>query len=264
MKICALLSFYDESPHWLSTCVAGIGRWCDALICCDGAYFLYPRGRPRSHPQQIEAIHLAAETANLELLLYQPRTTWGQNEVGKRTFMLQLAGTVCTPGEDWVAVVDADYHLLRCETENIRDMLANTDLHVASYTLMDGKDFLADPKAAPIVAGQDLDYEWTISTRDIHRWNPTLKIWPQHWTYSAVIDGERRWVRGPWEKQVECVNLAHNLVMYHRTQDRSKIRRDAADRYYQRRIETGIEWMGTQDVPSDEEGAEVLARIDAA
>jgi hypothetical protein len=40
MKIIGLLSFYDESPAWLSACVAGIGRWCDGLIAVDGAYAL--------------------------------------------------------------------------------------------------------------------------------------------------------------------------------------------------------------------------------
>jgi hypothetical protein len=244
MKIVGVLSWYDESPHWLATAVAGFGRLCDSIIAVDGAYALFPGARPRSHPQQAEAIVQAADAAECGLILHRPDDIWYGNEVEKRNFSLKLAGNILEEGEDWLLVFDADYHMLMCNPEMIRAELAQTDLNVATYTILDGIDFLGDEALGKYAATVDsIDHEWTCRTRDIYRWNPSIKIGPAHWTYSALVDGKRRWLRGPWEKEVDALELDRNLVVYHRTQDRVSGRRERAKRYYDTRMEQKTEWM---------------------
>ncbi len=250
MKIVALLSWYDESPSWLSTCVTGIGRFADYLIAVDGAYMLFPSARPRSHPQQAEAIVHTAEAAGLGLLLHQPKEPWRGNEVAKRNHCLTLASTVCEEG-DWVTVVDADYHLLKCNPDMIRKELEETDAEVASYTILDGKDFMSDAKLAAYANHNDIDTEWTIRTRDLYRWNPTLRVGPAHWCYSAEIEGGRRWLRGPYTSVIDCWDLNSSLVFYHRTQDRAKKRQQDAGAYYTRRAAAGIEDIASYGEPVD-------------
>lgn len=244
--------------------MAGIGRVADTVIALDGGYELYPGARPRSHPQQSEAIIAAAETADIELLLYRPADVYRNNEVEKRNLALRLASTILEPEKDWVMVVDADYHVLRCDPELIRARLDATRANVATYTLLDGKDFLEEPKLAEYVNGREVDSEWTVRVRDLYRWNPTLKVGPAHWTYSAVIDGERRWLRGPWEGQSEALDMNRDLVFYHRTQDRSHVRKKAAEGYYHLRHEQRIEWMDDYDPPTEENQAAALAAAEAA
>lgn len=239
MKIIALLSWYDESPTWLSTCVAGIGRFCDEVIAVDGAYALYPGGRARSHPQQVEAITLAAETAGIGCMVYQPSEKWAGNELEKRNKCLDLAASIAEDG-DWVAVIDADYHLLKCEPEVIRVELANCEEDVAAYILLEGKDFASSGTLEQFAAARNVDHEWVYATRDLYRWNPTLRVGPAHWCYSAELDGERRWLRGPYDLEPHF-SLNRNLVFYHRTADRYDVRRRAADKYYELRDTFSIE-----------------------
>ena len=242
MRLIALLSWYDESPSWLASCVAGIGRFCDYVVAVDGAYALFPGARPRSHPQQAEAVVHTAEAMDLGLLLHQPKDIWRGNELEKRNYMLRLAGTIAEEG-DWIMVVDADYHVLKCDPPVIRHELGTTEYEVATYTLLDGKDFLGTEGLERYANGVDISTEWTIRTRDIYRWNPTLEIGPAHWCYSAEIDGERQWLRGPYTSILDCLDLNANLVFYHRTQDRALQRREAAGGYYKAREEHRIEWL---------------------
>lgn len=240
MRLIGVLSWYDESPHWLSTAVAGVSRFCDYLVAVDGAYALFPRGRPRSHPQQVEAIVQTAEATGLGLLLHQPQTTWRGNELEKRNFALDLAGTIARE-DDWLLVFDADYHLLQCEPEVIRASLENCPEDVATYLLLDGKDFLASAELEQFAASRHIDTEWTQATRDIYRWNPTLRVGPAHWCYSVEAAGERRWLRGPYEDLADCLDLNRNLAFYHRTQDRAQSRRRSAEMYYHLRDQHQIE-----------------------
>ncbi len=243
MKIIGLLNFYNESPSWLATAVGGFGRICDTIIAVDGAYALFPGGRACSHPNQAEAIQTAAEAAGAGSIVFRPNEIWHGNEVAKRNQLIKLAGTLDLTSEDWLMVFDADCHMLMCEPGVIRDVLADTDKNVATYTYLDGKDFMADAKLHEYVAQAACDTEWTGQTRDVFRWNPTLRVGPQHWLYSAVIDGERRWIRGPETKEGVACELRRNLVVYHRTQDRARVRREAQDFYYKQREAYGVEFI---------------------
>lgn len=242
MRLIALVSWYDESPSWLASCVAGIGRFCDFVIAVDGAYALYPGARPRSHPQQVEAIVHTAEAMDIGCLVYQPDTIWFDNELGKRNKSIALAATVAEPG-DWIAVIDADYHLLRCNPEIVRHELDETESQVATYTLLDGKDFLGMADLERYAQTVNIDTEWTIRTRDLYRWNPTLKVGPAHWCYSAVVDGRREWLRGPYTSALDAIDLGASLAFYHRTQDRALSRREAAAGYYKAREVNKIEYL---------------------
>jgi len=247
MRIAGLLSWYDESPHWLATAVAGFARVCDVIVAVDGAYRLYPGARPRSHPSQVEAITRTAEALGIGCLVYQPDDVWRGNEVEKRNTLLQLAGPLLREGEDWVLVFDADFHILRCEPELVRATLTTTDAAVATYVILDGKDFLADPELHELAAKHPVSTEWTLRTRDVYRWTPTLRVGPAHWCYSAEVDGERRWLRGPYRELAPAVNLDRALVVYHRTQDRAEERRQAAQGYYEMRERYGVE-----EIPEEE------------
>lgn len=242
MKVVGYLSYYDESPHWLATAVAGMARVCDVIIGHDGAYALYPGARARSHPQQAEAIMLAAEAAGAGCLVYRPQDVYRGNEVEKRQQGLKFAAGVLEEG-DWLLIFDADFHVLQVKPEIVRAKLEDTKLDVATYTILDGKDLLADEALARFAREKWADTEWTLRTRDIYRWHPTLEIGPTHWSYSHRREGTRTWLRGPWDsKNVEALNLDADLVVYHRTQDRAQVRKHAADVYYQRRTEMNLEY----------------------
>lgn len=201
-----------------------------------------PGARPRSHPQQVEAIVNTAEAMEIGCLIYQPDEIWWGNELAKRNKSIALAATVAEK-DDWITVIDADYHLLRCNPDVIRHELEETDLHVAAYTLLDGKDFLATAALEQYAVKTNIDTEWTIRTRDMYRWNPTLQVGPAHWCYSAVVDDRRRWLRGPYNDLLPELELGANLVFYHRTQDRALIRRESAGVYYKAREEHKIEFL---------------------
>lgn len=240
MKIHAVLSWFDESPTWLATAVAGIGRFCDTVVAVDGAYQLFPAGRPKSHPQQVESIVHTAEAMGLGCLVYQPQTIWYGNEVEKRNKSLELAASVAEEG-DWLCVFDADYHVLLCNPEAIRAELEATEHDVATYTLLDGKDFQSTEALERYAAQTYIDHEWAMHTRDLYRWNPTLRVGPAHWAYSVERGGEREWLRHQFDNSVDALDLRANLVFYHRTQDRSEQRRKSAEQYYATRNEMGIE-----------------------
>lgn len=245
MRIAGYLSWYDESPHWLATAVSGMARLCDLIVAHDGAYQLFPSARHRSHPQQAEAILQAAEAADAACLIYRPNELGGGsggNEVEKRSLGLKLVGSLLEPDVDWLLVFDGDFHVMQMREELIRARLAETEHDVATYTVLDGKDLLAIPALEKFAREKWADTEWTIRTRDIYRWTPSLTIGPQHWAYARTDDGVKRWLRGPWDDRLEAaLDLGPDLVVYHRNQDRTQVRSHAADVYYQRRAATGLE-----------------------
>lgn len=225
MRIHGLLSFYDESPNWLSTTVTGFSRFCDSIIAVDGAYALYPGGKPRSHPLEVEAIVGAAEASNVGCIVYQPSETWRGNEVQKRSTLLDLAGVIATDG-DWLCVFDADYQIRECNPEVLRAELEHTAHDVASYALYDGID---EPRAV-----------WTTETRDIYRWHPGIRIGPTHASYSL---GER-WFRGPppGAEMEEALELSkQTLTVYHRQSERSEARKTPKAKYHKLVDQLGIE-----------------------
>jgi hypothetical protein len=236
VKIVLLLSWYDESPAWLSTVVTGFGRICDEVVAVDGAYQFYPEARPRSHPEQAEAIHSAAEAAGIGCTIHRPREPFEGNEVEKRNLTLRLAGA---HDPDWVLVADGDYHVVSCDPDGVRGALANTDLLVATYELRDGQDWLDVPGMADRAAVTPIDTQWQHPTRDIYRWTDDLSYGPAHWTIWGTYDSRLKYLKGP--RQEPCLDLGDSLVAVHRSRHRPLVRRTAAETYYRRRDEHGIE-----------------------
>jgi hypothetical protein len=245
MRICGILSWYDESPTWLAAAASGFARFCDQIVAVDGAYAAYPGARPRSHPNQAEVVLQVCEAAGIGCTVHRPRDVWWGHEVEKRNFCLRLAGSSLVDDRDWVVVFDADLHVLKCEPANVRAALENTDALIATYTALDGMDYMSDAKLAEYANRVDLDTEWTSRTADIYRWHHSLRYGPAHWTVSREWEGERLWLRAPADAaKAQPVNLNADLAVYHRTADRSNIRRESANQYYRLRNELGLEPEG--------------------
>lgn len=187
----------------------------------------------------------AAEAADLELLIHRPKEVYYSGEVGKRNQTLALAGSIADDAS-WVIVIDADQHLMRLNADTVRWELENTDLMVASYTIIDGRDQLADPVVAEMARNDILDTEWTTRIHCCYRWHPTLSYGPLHWSVSREVDGERRWLWGPQNADLlPALDLNAALVFYHRTKDRALVRRHAQEGYYRAREAHGVEqWEG--------------------
>lgn len=256
MRLVGVLCWFDESPAWLATAVAGFGRVCDQIVAIDGGYALYPGARPCSHPQQAEAILSAAEAAGVACTLHRPSRLFYGNQIEKRNLSLRLAGAALT-SDDWLLIFDADFHVFKCEPETVRAELEATERMIASYTLLDGSDYLSDPDLAERVAREDFSTEWTLRTENIYRWHPSLLYGPHHAMVSRELAGERRWLRHPSATAPEWLNLNASLVAYHRRQDRALVRRLAQEGFVQARELHGVEPEDDLRVPELELGAAI-------
>lgn len=250
MKIHGVFSWYDESPSWIGTAIASLGRFCDHILAVDGAYGLYPGGKARSHPNQAETILHTAEALEVGVTLYQPKDLWWGNEVEKRNKAFDLLGAVAEDG-DWLCIYDADYHVVKCNPEALRCDLEHTDCEVATYGILDGEDWLGLDN--PLAVEAKLKTEWVSQTRDLYRWNPTLRVGPAHGDYSIQTNRaemfsnggfmsatQRTWLRGPYDLE-PAEDVSGSLVVYHRTKDRAMVRRDAQQGYYHMRDTLGVE-----------------------
>lgn len=241
MKVVGCLCWWDESPSWLATAVAGFARVCDHIVAVDGAYALFPGARARSRPDQAEAVLQAAEAAGASCTVHRPNDVFWGNEVEKRNLSLQLAAPHLTHYEDWVCVFDADMHVLQVTPEAVRRDLAETDQHVATYTVLDGQDLLALP-GSDLAVERDVSTEWTVRMRHIYRWLPNLKYGPAHYSVSGNLNGDLVWLRGgERDDTLDPLQLESSLVVHHRRQHRAKVRRDAADGYLHARDHAGVE-----------------------
>lgn len=254
-RVVGVLSWYDESASWVGAAVAGMARVCDDIVAVDGAYALYPGGRPRSAPDQSEVILGTCEALGVGCVIHRPRDVWRGNEVEKRNHTLQLARALMDPApvddeptDQWVLIFDSDYRVILLDDPNrVRRDLGGTDLHVATYTLLDGQDVHADEFLAAYAQSRHIDHEWTIRDRGIFRWTDDLRYVGKHWITCGTYAGEHHWLRGPdlqageVDKAADCLHLGRGLVVVHRRHERSKTRALAADGYYALRDELGVE-----------------------
>lgn len=214
MRIVGVLCAYDEHSHWLSTAVSGFAQLCDDIVYVDGSYAIYPQGRARSHPSECEAVTQACEAAGVGLVSYRPRDVFTGNEVEKRNRSLRLAETL---DPDWVVIFDADHHVTHCNPDLLRYDLAETELNVATYRLIES----------------DGETKWVTRLRGIYRWTDDLAYGPAHWTISGTY-ADREWLRGPdhlpGHRASPALDL-DSLECVHRTRDRRAERRDAMTAY---------------------------------
>ena len=125
MKVCALVSFYDEEPGLLVDSMHSLAGLADHVVALDGAYALYEGGQPSSPPWQHEALRQGCDDAGLTLDLHVPERVWEHNEVGKRDALFRL-GESATSEDDWYCIHDADFFVT--SSLGAREALAQTDL----------------------------------------------------------------------------------------------------------------------------------------
>lgn len=241
MRIHGIFSWFDESPSWIGTAIASLGRFCDHILAIDGAYALYPGGKPKSHPNQVETILHTAEAAGVGCTIYQPQEVWWGNEVEKRNKAFDIVRSYAEEDVDWLCIFDADYHVVRCQPDSIRHELANTDCDVATYGIIETEDWLSNG-ANSLATQSKIETQWVSQTRDLYRCHASLLVGPAHGDYSRISNSKWKqvWLRGPYDLE-PAHDISGFLTVYHRTKDRALVRRNAQQGYYQMRDQLGIE-----------------------
>lgn len=215
MKVVALMSFYDETDEMLRESILSLEGLCDALVAVDGAYALYPQGKPSSGGH--EAIRAACEDAGLELVLHVPETVWKGNETQKREFMFRL-GERLTEEQDWFFIVDGDFVVGEFSDKlAARRVLSKTTKDVASVTLDEGNGIVLHPLFFRAYRG--------------------IEVGPAH-HYWRLPDG--RWLWHPLHG-VPKQDLYQEVIVEHRQSERPSARAKAALAYYATRDRAGIE-----------------------
>jgi hypothetical protein len=190
--ITGLLSWYDEDPGWLYESVSSALALCDRVVALDGAYALFPEGKPHSPPEQVAAIERAGGT------VYQPETVWAGNQVEKRTHLFQLEAA------EWFFVFDADELVVRVPGD-ARRRLERTQADVAVYTL-----------------GGDRYH------RGLFRGLPNLRVEGRHDHYLAEKDGETVHLRGDADRyRLEPFLSLTDLRVQHRRREKERLQTSA-------------------------------------
>lgn len=216
MKIIGLICFYDESVTDLTSCVVALhSAGVDHVIAVDGAYSLYPDGKPASDSRQHGAIMLACRQLGIGCTLHVPQGLWEGNEMEKRSLMFAL-GYVHSEEGDWYMVMDADQIISECPVD-LRERLEATDLDAAEVTFTE----------------QGTNYERRILFRAI-----PIFVTGNHFTYMTL--GDRCLWAGQLTDQVEALDL-RDLVVQHRPHLRRENRQTAKNSYYEIRDDLGVE-----------------------
>ena len=222
--IVALLAFYDEQPALLHNAIVSLQHAdIDHLICCDGAFALYPDGKARSPIEQHEAIHRATATLSIGLTLHTPADVWDGNECEKRSKLFQLGDTEATPHEDWFMIWDADQILTDCPTD-LKQRLAGTTLDVGEVTFSEPHPEL-----------KRRDFPIPIFFRCI----PGIRVLDNHFSYVTPC-GRHLWGDATTEDLEPRLDL-RDVRVEHLTHFRDATRREAANTYYEQRDEERAE-----------------------
>lgn len=229
--IVGVLAHYDESPLWLASAVTGAAKLCDHIVAADGAYALYPGGRPSSGPEQAQAITEAAYAAGVGVTLHTPATVWMGNQIEKRSLMFNLACQIAGP-DDWVYVFDAD-DLVTHVPADARERLEEAEEDVAVFTLWWTDDMHATP--AKEKAAQAFSYPHEASNRyfrGLFRVLPNLRVEDTHYHYLAERDGQTVHLRGhPDHHELEPFLNLTDMRVQHRHPQRTKARLDTSAAY---------------------------------
>lgn len=238
MKIIATLCFYDEPPVWLASAVTSCARFCDHIVACDGAYWLFPGGRtkPTSTAMAHEAIVNAATAAGIGLTLHVPTEPFIGNEVEKRNLMLRLAAAVGEPMVDWVFTIDAD-EIVVSHSDLLKHDLEQTDLHVAETTTRESSPAEDDQQREAYEAGAR-------PYRHLMRLLPNLRVVGAHWVYMGdhPTSGTLCLQGTSGVHKVEpALDVRHCVTKEHRHAWRGKRRQENAQDYYRLRDQTVAE-----------------------
>lgn len=239
MKIHALLSWYEESPTFISACVASIAPHVDHVIAVDGAYQNFPDARAKSDRLQAETIMAICDAADIACTIHQPATPWRGNEVEKRNHLFKIASAFSEPFTDWYWVIDADCVVTSVPTD-FRPLLKECEQWSIDVALWERRDYLGD---VPEVAR-----ELVLPT---HAANPLtclfrvmkdMQVVGAHYVYGGFKpDGEWSYAWAPHFMHPEATLRVPEIQVEHRSIYRDKYRRDLSQMYYKIRDELGIE-----------------------
>ena len=237
MKVIAALCWYDEQPSFLAATIASLKGFADHLVAVDGAYFLYPQGKPASDLAQRQVILEACYGAGIGCTLHTPASVYLGNEVEKRNLSIQLALAVAESDDDWIFVIDADEVVTSIPFDTL-DRLAATDLDVAGVSLWNRwpQNHMPAELAKMYYWPRE---ETMLNHRVIFRALGDFRIEGAHYVYKGHGEKLLRF-SGSAGRQEPCLDL-NDFKIEHRHDYRFVERNAIAHRYYERRDEYQIE-----------------------
>jgi hypothetical protein len=217
VNLIAILSWYDEQAAWLAGVVASLAKLeVNHLIAVDGAYALYPKGRPYSGAEQHQTIVTTARALDIGCTISTPREVWFGNEVEKRNHAFALAETVAEPNIDWYFIIDADTFVTNGGVW--RQHVERSGADVAEVTFREPYGSI----------------DTACGLRCMFRAIPGLRFDRAHFIYRTP-DG-----RDLHDNGIEVLPLPM-IEVEHRTMDRDPYRKELQNAYYKRRDELGVE-----------------------
>lgn len=239
-RVMALLSWWDESPLWLSAAITSCAPFVDHVVALDGSYALMPYGEAQSRVDQAHGITETCQAAGLGLTLHRPQTRWFGNEVEKRTHLFRLAELEAEPGVDWYFVIDADIVVDRFP-HDLKEQLAASEHDSAQVTAWERGDPYRNPARLEHESKVALPADTHYPIRAFFRAVPGLHVSGNHYQYMTG-DGRMLWGHALDPRMEPCLDLANGLFrMEHRTHYRPKQRHDDQWAYYNRRNDAGVE-----------------------
>lgn len=239
MNIIAGLSWYDESPSWLASCVASIAPHVDHLVAVDGAYAHYPDARARSERGQADTIVATCEALNIGCTIYRPATYWHGGEVEKRTKLFQLCQAHRQGFDDWYWIIDADCVVTGAPSD-LRERLAESPYNAIEVMMWERRDFAGDhPELAQTMSLPNTTEQ---KLRCIYRALKDMQVVGTHYTYGGFdANDEWHWVWGPHVMGPDPAEVFSDIKIEHRSIWRDKYRRENAAAYYTIRDELNLE-----------------------
>lgn len=245
MKLCALLSHYDESPTMLAACIASLPKLgVDHLIAVDGGYALYPSSRGNSGVQSNIMLVSLCESLGIGLTLDMPKLDLAHHEkpseVDKRNRLFRLAQAQFT-ADDWLLVIDTDETVWDTLVD-LKAVLATTDLDSATVTLGERLDPHYSEMNSWIAEHFTTDKVSRSPARRLYRCQPDLRVVSNHFTYIVGQGDSERvlWSANMRQDDEPTLDLEGKVILEHRRL-RDKARADRAWDYYRARDAAQIE-----------------------
>lgn len=238
-KIVGIISWFDESPTWLSATVASMARICDHVVAVDGRYLHYDDPRVVSSLAEHDAIVQTARGAGIGLTLDIPTRPW-RDEMEKRSRSFALAELVADVHRDWFIVLDGDEVLTETPTKEGTvaelDKATEAGVRTVTVTLRD----VADPHfdAQRTRFGMDLKVEHVIDCRvpRLFRFPKNLRVVGYHYNYVGEDengDPVELWGQDEAvEHRTQWACFTTDVVIEHRHAQRPKVRQERRSQYY--------------------------------
>lgn len=208
LTIGAVLCWYAEPPASLERCLTSLVGVADFVAVLDGPWQPFPAVTCRSTVEEWRTV-----AASPVPVVYGP-VRWWRSQIEKRTASLELATNA---GADWIFVIDADEHVVKCDVERLRHRLASPA--TSSVATIHSRRVGMKPR----------------NVRRLYRAIPGLRYEKAH---SGVITPDRRWLSGdPGHVRLEPADdLSEMLAIFHEQGvSRSQQRQDDDAKFQQLR-----------------------------